>query len=88
MGDLKEYWDDVRPILNEDSKKKKIQNQEQSIILLEEKGIEYKQLSPTHFRVGLYDFWPSTGRFIHMKTKERGRGVFNLIRNISFKEYV
>ena len=29
------------------------------------------------------DFWPSTGLFINLKTKRRGRGVFNIIKAIA-----
>ena len=35
-----------------------------------------------HIIVENFDFWPSTGLFINRKTKKRGRGIFNLLKQI------
>lgn len=66
------------------SKYKKQTNEEKSLQILLDKGICYKILntSVSHYRVGDYDFWPTTGKFYNQKTGERGRGVYNLIRKI------
>lgn len=66
--------------LKEEGQKKRASNLANSLNLLASMGITFKLLSSTHARVGEYDFWPSTGLFIHTKTKKRGRGVQNLIR--------
>lgn len=68
--------------LKQDGQKKRASNLANSLNLLTAMGIEFRILSPSHARVGEYDFWPSTGLFIHTKTKQRGRGVKNLIRRI------
>lgn len=74
-----EYWEDRKSWLNE----KKQNNLNQSIQIIENKNIEYKKLSDTHYRVKNYDFYPTTGLYINITTKKRGRGVFNLIKLIS-----
>lgn len=66
--------------LCEEGKKKRASNLANSLNLLTAMGIPFRRLSPTHVRVGEYDYWPSTGLFIHMKTKARGRGIQKLIR--------
>ena len=66
-----------------EKQEKKRSNATGSLAILDENKITYKRLSLDHFRVGEFDFWPSTGLFIHLKTKWRGRGVFNLIRQLN-----
>lgn len=66
--------------MKEEGKQKRASNTANSLNLLAAMGIEFKLLSPSHARVGDYDFWPSTGLFIHVKTKKRNRGVQKLIR--------
>lgn len=73
---------DLFKALKEESKAKKLSNAESSRYMLLNSGIKFKDLSDTHLRVGDFDFWPSTGLFINIKTKKRGRGVFNLIKKI------
>jgi hypothetical protein len=72
LGEIYSAWKEIK-------KDKKLSNLKQSLSLLDNLGIEYRALSSTHYRVGAYDYWPSTGLFIHTKTKKRGRGVCNLI---------
>lgn len=74
-----EYADAFKA-LREEGRKKRASNLANSLNLLTAMGIPFKLLSPTHARVGEYDFWPSTGLFMHTKTKARGRGVHKLIR--------
>ena len=78
--DDSEMWRKVR----EDGQRKKEQNTVQSLELLRRHGVEFICLSEKgrHYRIGEYDFWPSTGKFINRTTKESGRGVFNLIKLI------
>lgn len=80
MGDMGEFWRDVKPELKKESQEKRANNLMQSLALLEQNAIPYNQLSPTHVRVKNHDYWPSTGLFINILTKRRGRGIFNLIK--------
>lgn len=72
--------------LKEEGRKKRETNLMSSLALLASLGIEFKMLSSSHARVGAYDFWPSTGLFIHIKTKKRNRGVQKLIRALKAQE--
>ncbi|HLY40448.1 MAG TPA: hypothetical protein VKR52_04500 [Terracidiphilus sp.] len=67
--------------LHEESKRKRAANEKWSINFLKEKGIPFSVLneSSRHYRVGEFDFWPSTGKFYNQKKQIRGRGVKNLI---------
>lgn len=75
LGELYSAW-------NEHKRAKKKLNYEQSLQLLADNGVVLKQLSPDHFRIDDFDYWPSTGLFINRKTNKRGRGVFNLIKRL------
>jgi hypothetical protein len=61
---------------------KKADNFLSSIELLKKNGIQFTQLSSTHLRIGDYDFWPSTGKWIHRPTKRHSRGVFRLLKGL------
>lgn len=67
---------------HQQSAKKKASNEIFSINLLRSKGIKIVILSAKnrHYRVGDFDFWPSTGKFYNQKTKQKGRGVKNLLK--------
>ncbi|CAB4149906.1 hypothetical protein UFOVP558_47 [uncultured Caudovirales phage] len=69
----------------EHKKEKKKSNLHKSLFILDQAGIPYRMLSDTHYRVGEWDFWPSTGLFINTRTKKRARGVFNLIKKFNNK---
>lgn len=77
---------DIFKFLKERSKIKKEHNKINSIKMLAEKGYLVEVLSDYHFRVLGYDFWASTGVFINIKTKKKGRGVFNLIKMLEAKK--
>lgn len=78
MSDLGETF----AVLREERKLKKRRNKDSTLSLLDEHKVEYKVLSDSHLRIAEYDFWPTTGLFIHLKTKKRGRGIFNLLKQI------
>lgn len=78
MGDMGEFYNDLREI----GKEKRNNNYNKSIELLKAKGIEFEFKDTYHLVVGDYNYWPSTGLYIHKKTKKRGRGVFNLIKSL------
>lgn len=80
MSEEAEMW----AALKQESKLKKLNNREKSVSLLSSGKVDFKLLddSTGHYRVGEFDFWPSTGKFYNQKTGERGRGVFNLLKKI------
>lgn len=69
--------------LDEHNKAKRQNNLKSSIALLDENFVKYEQLASHHFRVGEFDFWPSTGVYIHRASGKKARGVFNLLRAIN-----
>ena len=73
-----EYWEAFK----EDRRKKRWQNRDNSLVILKERNVEFKLLDEKtgHYRVGRFDFWPTTGVFYCQSTKEKGRGVFELIK--------
>lgn len=68
--------------LREHGREKRASNMEKSVAVLNHSGVAFEFLSPTHLRIGDYDFWPSTGLFINRKTQKRGRGVFRLLEKV------
>lgn len=64
---------------------KRWRNRDQSLALLRLKGIEYQCLNEAvaHYRIGEYDFWPTTGKFMHRRSGKTGRGVHNLVKLLS-----
>lgn len=83
MSEDGEIWAEIKA----DRQAKKEENRIQSMALLEEKGIEVLVLSENngHCRIGDYDFWPTTGKFINRKTQQAGRGVFSLLKKLNGK---
>lgn len=73
--------------IHEDVKAKKRSNEKSSISLLIANNIPFKLLSAdsSHYRVGDFDYWPTTGLFYNQKTKRKGRGVKKLIQIIKSK---
>lgn len=80
MSEDAEMWEEYRG----QNKEKRWKNFEQSIKLLDERGITYEILNREvgHLKVYGWSFWPTTGKFYNEKTGEKGRGVFNLIKKL------
>ena len=77
MGDM----GDVFKAMSESGKEKRWKNLESSTQILKEKGIDFQSFNNgIHLKVGSFDFWPSTGKFISKDKTITGRGVFNLIK--------
>ena len=70
--------------VKEERTAKRWDNVQKSLALLRERGIQFVCMSEAnaHYRIGDYDFWPSTGKWFHRLTKEYGRGVFKLIKRV------
>lgn len=66
-------------------KYRKENNERNSLRILQENGytLYALNLETKHYRVQDFDFWPSTGKFYNQKTKEKGRGVFNLMKKLT-----
>ena len=82
----KEEGDFYRRIKKQ-SQEKRWDNNEKSLKILQEKGIKYEVLNSniSHYRIGDFDFWATTGKFYNRKLKKAGRGVFNLIKFLDNK---
>ena len=80
MSEEGEIWGEIK----KERQEKKWQNEKKSLDILREKGIEFEVLSEesAHYRVGQFDFWPTTGKFYNQRTAEGGRGVFNLLKRL------
>lgn len=78
MGEMGEIFQ----VMREASKEKRANNLIASLELLRSRGYIPQQLSDTHFRVGDFDFWPSTGKYLNRKTKLMSRGVRNLLTHL------
>lgn len=76
-GDI---WNEVK----KERQKKRWQNEEMSLKILQERGIKYETLNAGigHYRVNGISFWPTTGKYYDPKTGLKGRGVYNLIKEL------
>ncbi|HEJ4320006.1 hypothetical protein PIGHUM_04436 [Pigmentiphaga humi] len=87
MGDMGDYWRDVRPAMKEESQRRRSSNRESSSRLLTEAGISFESKNEgSHLIVSgqgaVVDFWPGTGLWIVRGSKERRRGVRQLITRL------
>ncbi len=86
MGDMGEFWADVKPALKERSRQKRADNREQSARMLSAAGIQFQSKNDgTHLIVAgykghVYDFWPGTGLWRMRGSPTDHRGVRSLIR--------
>lgn len=81
-NEITEMWREIK----QERQEKRQSNLEFSRKLLTKEGIKFEEKPNGHFIVGDYDFWATTGLYIHRETKKRGRGVFNLIKKIKNKK--
>ena len=77
MGEEGEIWRQYREFKRE----KKASNMLNSLNILKKKGYEVQLVSAmsVHYRVGNFNYWPTTGSFYNPETMVKGRGVMNLI---------
>ena len=87
MGDMGDFWRDVKAA----QKEKRAQNLAQSTELLKEHGVSFESKNfGVHLVVnggthGPIDFWPSTGLWIVRSSGKRTRGVKRLLKFIEEK---
>jgi len=87
MGDMGEFWKDVKPEMQARSKDKRASNRDQSAQYLTMRGIPFTSNNHgAHLIVEgkdcYIDFWPGTGKWIS-RNKEAGFGVRNLVNFIT-----
>jgi hypothetical protein len=77
MGDMKEDFQALEQCMKERKSERKLR----SILMLQKHSIKFTILNEDgpHLRIGDYDFWPSTDKWIHRKTNKRGWTVDSLI---------
>ncbi|CUJ58834.1 Uncharacterised protein [Achromobacter xylosoxidans] len=86
MGDMGDFWADVKPALKERSRQKRADNREQSARMLSEAGIQFQSknegahLIVAGYKGHVYDFWPGTGLWRMRGSSRDHRGVRSLIR--------
>lgn len=75
-----EYWKKHAEL----SRQKRWSNDKWSIDFLTRNGVNVQVLNKniSHYRIGDYDFWATTGKFINRKTKKSGRGIKQLYKLI------
>lgn len=82
MGDMGDDFNAFKKA----GQQKRWRNLENSTRILKEHGIPFETYNNgIHLKVGPFDFWPSTGLYMHSKTQKTGRGVFNLIKESEVK---
>jgi len=90
MGDMGDYWRDVKPAMKEDSRRKRASNRNSSAANLAAAGIQFESKNGGSHLVAsaadlVVDFWPGTGLWIVRGTGERRRGVRHLIKRLGGK---
>lgn len=93
MGDMGDYWRDVKDHLKDRGTKKRADNTKWSTNHLQNLGIEFESKNNSVHLVikhngKIVDFWPSTGRFICRSGKMDdidSRGIERLIKYLNKK---
>lgn len=85
MGDMGDYWKDVKPFLKERSKKRKAAHLEYAAKMLDRNGVAYQRRNEgLHFMVdsqkGTIDYYPTTGVWRPRNGDRGGRGIAGLLR--------
>jgi|GEM_PF-6843923 len=82
MGEVFKSW-------KQDRQEKRWSNYASSKNILIKEGIIFEEKDNGHFTIYgpdskevWFDFWATTGLYIHRQTKTRGRGVRGLIRKV------
>jgi hypothetical protein len=87
MGDMGDYWRDVRPDMRKKNMEKRASNRESSAKMLADSGVAFEtKNSGAHLIVTAsgrtVDFWPGTGLWIERGTSKQKRGVRRLIAEL------
>ena len=92
MGDMGEYWNDVKPELKRLSREKRGKNRLNGESELFVRQIPFlKKNAGAHLIVfpddksKRVDYWPGTGLWRSLEGCKDGRGIRSLLRNLGFK---
>ncbi|HEA4129432.1 hypothetical protein [Enterococcus faecium] len=88
MGDMSEYWKDIKPHLKERRKQHVRKMGNSATKNIETLGFEFTHYPNNHqFAInthnGIIDYWGTTGTWIERKTKKRGKGIRSLRKYIN-----
>lgn len=81
MGDMGDLWRDVKETRRE-RKENYIQHILPALIILWRAKLTkfgLQELNCSHWRIGQFDFWPTTGTFINRITGKRSNGIKKLL---------
>lgn len=78
MGDLGDYWREAK----EEQKEYKWNHYDKVINTFNQEGIDFQNFGNGHLRIGEYDFWATTGTFIHRSTGKKGKGLEVFLKKI------
>lgn len=82
---LADYWRDVRPHMQAESRARREVNRRTGIERLRSAGVAFQVKNGGAHLIVLdrWDYWPGTGLWIDRKTKARGRGIRPLLVALS-----
>lgn len=88
MGEMAEYWKDVKPYLKERRTQHVKRMGDSATKNIKALGFEFKHYPNNHkFAIntpkGMIDYWGTTGTWIDRKTKRRGKGLHSLRKYVS-----
>lgn len=90
MGDIGDLWNDLKPEMLAESKRRRAKNRDMSLALLQQERIPVEvKNNGAHLIIRLadgarFDLWPGTGKWVKglpSPTRD-GRGVFELLKCI------
>ena len=84
MGDMGDYWQDVRPAMIKESQRKRASNRAYSALTLSNLGVVFESRNDgAHLIVqglsSVIDYWPGTGLWRERGSVATGRGVKSLV---------
>lgn len=84
MGDIGDFWRDVKPEMKKDSERKKERNRKNALTLLDKHLVPYEvKNGGIHLVVDNHiDYYPTTGKWTCREEKRQGRGIFGLLKYI------
>jgi hypothetical protein len=82
MTDIGDEWREHKQYLRNKNEKRKAN----AVAQLEKNNIKFRWINDYHIRCRQYDYWPSTGTFIHMKTKFSGDGIEEFLKVLGIKK--
>lgn len=93
MGDMGDYWHDVRPAMVKESQQRRASNRERSAALLQFNGIPFESKNGgahliVYSQKATYDFWPGTGLWQERGSTATGRGVRSLVKRATRRNIV